>query len=546
MIMKRFIRGSIKLLLISALLFALFIVAAYPLYSPFLFEKIRVVLMKELNDRDDISIDIASVSFAYIDSLKLRNISVSSPSSPEQPTLNIEEALIKIDLLSLFSDKRLKTTVRASGIQYGRVIGEGLLRTSSLKAASVREAFDFTLLKNITVIRAKIAAPGLRFNNIYALAGIKDLRLDKLVSTFSFLDRSHLLALRSLDEKSSSFSSLMISDNIRLESRISIAGESFLIESLTGNVYCFTPDVSGYFKTSSRELSMTGTVITDLSRLELFPGISLPENAPAFSGKLFSDIRLSAKKPEISALSFEAITRAPLLKIADIGIEKTEMTIIGENGRVRIPSFSAISYRGKISGDLRMDLLENKYPFIMSLSVDDLYLERLIEDLTGERSPVYGSFFSKLAMEGYLIDTSTYIGTMDIEISEADLGPMPILSPLIGDIYSILRGTIMATDDLNIRNAYAEFAIRNRRLTTRNAIMWGSNIAISAEGSVGFDGKLDLIVENKFLDSPVEEIENWQTALRNTLIRFGKALGKARLRGTVTDPKWEFDYFPRD
>jgi hypothetical protein len=291
---------------------------------------------------------------------------------------------------------------------------------------------------------------------------------------------------------------------------------------------------------------MTGTVITDLSRLELFPGISLPENAPAFSGKLFSDIRLSAKKPEISALSFEAITRAPLLKIADIGIEKTEMTIIGENGRVRIPSFSAISYRGKISGDLRMDLLENKYPFIMSLSVDDLYLERLIEDLTGERSPVYGSFFSKLAMEGYLIDTSTYIGTMDIEISEADLGPMPILSPLIGDIYSILRGTIMATDDLNIRNAYAEFAIRNRRLTTRNAIMWGSNIAISAEGSVGFDGKLDLIVENKFLDSPVEEIENWQTALRNTLIRFGKALGKARLRGTVTDPKWEFDYFPRD
>jgi hypothetical protein len=135
---------------------------------------------------------------------------------------------------------------------------------------------------------------------------------------------------------------------------------------------------------------------------------------------------------------------------------------------------------------------------------------------------------------------------MDIEISEADLGPMPILSPLIGDIYSILRGTIMATDDLNIRNAYAEFAIRNRRLTTRNAIMWGSNIAISAEGSVGFDGKLDLIVENKFLDSPVEEIENWQTALRNTLIRFGKALGKARLRGTVTDPKWEFDYFPRD
>jgi hypothetical protein len=138
-------------------------------------------------------------------------------------------------------------------------------------------------------------------------------------------------------------------------------------------------------------------------------------------------------------------------------------------------------------------------------------------------------------------------GTLDVEILDADLGPMPLLTPLLGDIYSILRDTMIAPENrVNISQAYGEFTIKNRRISTHNALLWGNNIAIYGDGHMDFDGTIDFTLENKFTQSPIQQVGNWQTTLRDTIIRFGKALGKARLKGTLQKPEWKFDYFDNE
>ena len=111
----------------------------------------------------------------------------------------------------------------------------------------------------------------------------------------------------------------------------------------------------------------------------------------------------------------------------------------------------------------------------------------------------------------------------------------------------MLRNSIIAPENrINISQAYCEFEIKDRKLSTQNSLLWGDNIAISATGYMDFDGNLYFTMENKFTQSPIDEAKNWQTSLRNTIIRLGKALGKARLRGTISKPEWIFDYFDNE
>ncbi len=175
-----------------------------------------------------------------------------------------------------------------------------------------------------------------------------------------------------------------------------------------------------------------------------------------------------------------------------------------------------------------------------------MYLDELIGDLTEKYPPVYGTVFSKLYLAGSASDINSAEGTLEIEITDADLGPMPVFAPLLGNIYNILSGAIIAPENrVDITQAYAEFVISGGKIQTKNATLWGDNIAVLGQGYMDFSGNLDFALENKFLESSPSLIPNWQSSLRDSLIRFGKALGNARLKGTISKPKWEFDYFPK-
>ena len=57
-----------------------------------------------------------------------------------------------------------------------------------------------------------------------------------------------------------------------------------------------------------------------------------------------------------------------------------------------------------------------------------------------------------------------------------------------------------------------------------------------------FDGNLDFTFQNQFQDPGSEENENWQNMLRTSIVKFGRSISKARLRGTIKEPEWDFEY----
>ena len=149
---------------------------------------------------------------------------------------------------------------------------------------------------------------------------------------------------------------------------------------------------------------------------------------------------------------------------------------------------------------------------------------------------------SELFLKGYGEDTGTITGRGNISISQANLGPMPILSPLLGNIYGVIRYILPGLDSIEISSGSCDFVIENRKIITDNLLLWGDILNIKARGYIDFDKNLNFEVENEFKEIP-EQAGDWQKAIVEIVAGFGKFIGRAHLTGTLSKPKWKFEYF---
>ena len=539
----------LKITFILTLLSLLGIFTTYPIYKDALHDKARVFLSEKLSEYTEYSIDIGRLDITSLFTLNLSKVRIQKINSTNPSFLNINSIKINCDLFTLITDKQLETTMVLEGIEKNGLIADTTIRTYSSKAPDYKTVLSPTFLTDISIIDAAISSTEFNLREINGKVSINDLLISKASISFDIKDTTYLIKFRPSGNETEEYMLSLLSDGINLDSTISnVNNDNFLIKHLTGSLYCLDLELSGYIKDFASQiisLELSGEVDTDLSELKKLPG-KIGEDIQKFniSGDIQSKVKIKSSDLFLEKYDLKATASSGLINIDQIALTQADASVSIKDGRINIPSITANICGGKLYGDAKLDIYDPGLPYILSLSIDDMFLDEFIEDLSGAFSPVYGNTFLKLYIKGYGIDDSTIEGTFEVEISNGDLGPMPLVAPLLGDIYSMLRNSIINPKNrVNISEAYGEFKIKDRKISTGNTSLWGENIAIITTGNMDFNGNLDFTMENKFTQTPIEEAENWQTSIRNTIIRFGKALGKARLKGTISNPKWEFDYY---
>jgi len=212
------------------------------------------------------------------------------------------------------------------------------------------------------------------------------------------------------------------------------------------------------------------------------------------------------------------------------------------DGILKIPSLKGTFYEGLLATDIVLDLNDDSLPYTFTYAVSGVNLSKLVSDINRKSNRIYGTLNSELYVKGFAISSSTAEGSGNIYIKDANLGPMPLLAPLIGDLYSSIQTILGTGQPVNINSAYADFFIKDRKIMTDNMILTGKDINIFADGYVDFDGKLDFSFQNQFKEPDAETHDEWQNFLRTSIVKFGKYISKARLTGTVYEPHWDFEY----
>ena len=70
---------------------------------------------------------------------------------------------------------------------------------------------------------------------------------------------------------------------------------------------------------------------------------------------------------------------------------------------------------------------------------------------------------------------------------------MPILTPLLGDVYSTFQGIFPGLKMTLIKEASADLSIYDRKIRSDNIIFLGDDMTINGKGFMDFDGNLNFV-----------------------------------------------------
>ncbi len=557
----------LKIIFLLILIFALALVFLYIFYKDDLLEKGRVYFMAQVSAALEKPVDIGSLKYVPLQSISLDNVIIRegkfTPKDSEESSVALETPLkeeplkvlaemdnitITFDVFSIIKNKQLKTTISIDGLRTQETLSNALLSTTSRNAETYKEVFDLSLVESIFIIEADVAAESFSLTKIVGPLEVDDLTVPSGKIGFTYNTRKYLVDFITHKDKENTYDVSLRSDNLAFKSTFTKDESDLILGSVNGMFYNVHFDFKGTVKniyTPEAFYSFSGIAETNLRSFPTLPGkIGKVFQGHALSGSLQSLIRFETRELDLAKCEATATFTASNLRIDNLIIREIASKVSLKDGRISAPLINGNVYEGTLLGRLNIDVIEKGFPFMLSMVVKNMNYGKFLRDATSSNTDIYGTLDAEVSLEGYMKDIDTTKGYGTVMVSNADLGPMPILAPLLGDMLSNIQNTLLTKTRVTINQAYMDFEIKNRRITTNNLTFVGESIYVSSEGYMDFDGNLNFTFQNKFREiiPETEEEDDWQIMLRNTIVRFGKLISKARLRGTIKDPKWDFEY----
>ena len=542
MIYLSLMRTFLKVIVLLFLLTLIVGVMVYSINKDTIHETIRTSLSKKLSEITGYDISIGSVKYLPIETVSLENVTLRDPSAKGSIIADVNNITLVIDLKSVLLKKQLLATAYIDGLSANGILATTTLRTISAPAADYKDVFNPDLIYSVSILKGVAAARGVTLKDVIGILKIRDLEVTEGKVHIAHNNSEFLLDFKKTAEPVTGYDISLRSKDLGLTCNVSEENNIYNITDLEGvfhNLHFYMDGRTGELDENGTIIEMNGSIETDLSTVSSLPGdIGLLTRNHRMSGKIFGGVNLTASGTDIASCNARLKISGNDIRLDDATIRKVTASATLTEGRLDIPDIKAILYGGTLTASLRMDLSEKNLPYVLSADMKNIDYGVLMLDLTGNKEQVSGILNADVSLEGYALLKDTTKGSGSLVISDADLGPMPILTPLLGDMYVAVRNTLPENKRINITQAYVDFEVRDEKIITDDLTFLGDEIYVSGSGHMYFNGDLDFEFENYFREGYSEESDDWQITLRNTIINIGKAITKTRLRGNIRSPEW--------
>jgi hypothetical protein len=536
-------RTFLKVIFLLIILASIALVMFYSRNKEALHEELRLRLAAELSSRLKCHVSIGNVRYIPFQSIDLENVSLTPMETEHAKAIDINRVTITPDITSFLRDKQLNILIDAKGISSDNILCNALLRTVSAKADSYKEALDPALLNSIFIIDGLLSAKKVTFRNVAGTIEMNGLDLVSGKVYFGIEKTGYLVDFVPLKNKANGYDISLRSDKLGFHSVLTMTKEDLQIEELTGMFYTlrfsFKGDIKDYLSDAPVP-SLSGSIDTDLSSFAFFPGVfGKFFREQSITGPLSSELSLKASSSDILDWKASAAVDGNDLRLGKVKIYSFPANCTLGDGKLNIVARDGIIYGGDFSLDIIMDITHKDVPYMLTFKINDMDYGFFMQDISDDKTYVFGDLNADVSLKGYIGEWRTAEGNGSITLSNANLGPMPILAPFLGEhIYPVFRKFIPENEQVNINEAYMDFNIKDQKIMTDDLTLLGNDIYIAAEGYMDFDGNLDFEFSNHFRESYEEDDENWQLAVRDALVNFGQFVGKTRLKGTIKKPEW--------
>lgn len=540
--MKQFIRYLILLTLL--VITAIF--TAYSLNKDYIFEEITLRASSGLSYALKREVEIKDLDSMSFGSATFSDITVHSPSGVESSEIHISKIKVSANPLSILLNKQLAAIINITDLSLENTHCDMELKIVSRKSGTYEKILDPALLDAIYLLDGTIENDHMSISDIFGIAEVDGLEFSELKTRLSYKDQRYFITFMPSVTLYNGYSLILRSKHLGFRTAFVMQDNTAAIDSLQGMFYTLNFDMKGEVSdplTEERTVSLNGSVEANLDSLKLLPGKCgkfAKKNKLRGSIQANTYLKASGLKPEDIEISLSA--GGNLLEVNDFVIDEFNGKFALKEGRLTSHLVNFYVYNGNIACELIADLLEEGYPYMLSARVNNINYGSLIYDISKGTENVYGTLSADVNLKGYANNTSTAEGEASVIITEADLGPMPVLTPLLGDLYAGLEAVFPDPHPVTINEARADLRIKDLKISSSNIEFIGDGITIKGKGYMDFDGKLNFLFQNRFTPEVYKQEDNWQDKLRDAFINLGKKMGSAHLRGTIYEPIWDFKF----
>ena len=100
-----------------------------------------------------------------------------------------------------------------------------------------------------------------------------------------------------------------------------------------------------------------------------------------------------------------------------------------------------------MNASLEADISKKDMPYSLYFQLKDIDINKLIKATPIKKKNIYGLLSSEVSLDGIGNNQNSIKGKGYISITNANLGPMPILSPMVGHAYGAARKMISDDSD---------------------------------------------------------------------------------------------------
>ncbi len=327
-----------------------------------------------------------------------------------------------------------------------------------------------------------------------------------------------------------------------LTSRFKILKDKIHVLRLNGNYLNSSFSAAGNIERSKDpNLTISGKLSLELVDLrKIFPSFSEPLTRFNIRGICNLDFAASGPLKDPSALDLSVKGRSELINFWDLRLTDVKLDLKMKDRRLFIPEFSSKPYGGDVLASLDMDLAQQNPPYAISLSMEDIDLSKLALDTDFKDKPVSGKGLLKSNIRGYGKNPETVKGEGFIFIKGGSLWEIPLLKG-IADLLFMPNLSSIVFDEVS-----AHFAIANNAISTSDLKLHSQSIGLLVEGSVFFNGMLDLLVTTSISENFAKSTSEFERLAGALLAEAGQLVGRVKVSGTIKNTEYKFMPFPID
>ncbi|UCD55659.1 MAG: hypothetical protein JSV93_02405 [Candidatus Omnitrophota bacterium] len=502
------IRKIIITLLISILALVIISYAG----KQFILERFKTYLIEKVESSTPKGITIKDISYMPLKGIGLAGVTIYKDKFYQEKELYIPNLYIKFSFIKFLANRTFSPTIILSDLQLKNATLNGSFGFSIKLFKKIKTAEDtLESIQNIWFSNFAIKSGALNVRNINGVI---------YISTASIKTPGLRFVLNGKPS------------NINFTARMKKEGEIYKIPEIKGSFLNFPFELMGEFEnTETPILSLYGKLDIDIEDMIRFA-----------EGRVSNSIYFKVNLKEFSSYELGVKSNADYLKIRNVKFDKFYMDARIKDGVLHVPTLNAYPYNGMLVSSAQLDTSDGLMPYQVSGRLSGIDITALLENTKLANKGISGLLSSEFAIKGNAKSVNSMQGAGNIFIKNANLGPAPLLTPLVGNLYGYFQNLFQGLKKINITGGSCNFRIADRRVSTNNLVLWGEIVSIHARGYIDFDKNLNFEIENRFLEPEETGLSDWEKTLQDMISKFGKLMSRARLTGTLNKPKWKFEY----